>query len=237
MKHDIDAIIRKWQTNLDLLVKEYHFGIFLHQPDLFNFYKWYDIAQEQKNLNSLFEFHNGATRVVISDNEMDYVVKIQFKRNDGIDFCGGEAAVYACAEENHLGKFFAWSTKLFNYNFEYEGKFYECVIYAMEYCDVNEYENEQGSYDFQYHLYCLTHGYDESDPKVARDFGYGCSICDDEEDMKQYAEFLWDEDLGELWEFLDAMKVDDLHSGNWGFIDDHFVICDYAGYSCQVGCV
>ena len=175
---------------------------------------------------------SGATKVVIGDEDCDYVIKFQPEKLN-FDYCGYEAKVCAEAEKRGYGKHFAWTAYLFDYDFYYDGEVKTIAIYVSECCDCDAYEVEARTSKHSYVSFCDVNGYiiDSDEAREAWDASDSCE-CDDEAIVSWACEE-WGVDYdGEdtVITFLRDMKVNDLHCGNWGWCGGELVLVDYSGF-------
>lgn len=155
----------------------------------------------------------GATKIVFDfDRIPDYVIKVPLNCitcgnffNYCNDYCLLEVQNYEKAASAGLSEFFA-ETQLFN---EYEG----LPLYAQskviadedEVCsDIRTYYDNIGEGDYDYSAECV------------------------EEWLMDYAGAASDA----LCHFLNENKINDIHTGNVGFLDGSPIIFDYSGYHC-----
>ena len=234
MNCNLNELSAKWKSILDTLLEEYHFEDFLIPRNAEAFHEWDDCYGYNCACKLNLSFHNGMTRLVITDDSCDCAIKIQFLAQDWekyqYDYNKVEAAVYQKAIEEGLEEHFTWMYKLLDLNFTYSNIEYSCPIYAMEFCEVDDYYNEELSTDYQFKMYCDDNNCDEDTCTYSRDDFFDGS--GEEDQMLELAGHLWDDpdDFSNFQCFLDDMGISDLHSGNWGFVDGRFVVCDYGGY-------
>ena len=164
-------------------------------------------------------FFKGATRFVIQEDEMPYVLKIPLVQvsMSGVvlqdfDYCRAEVRNYKVAEREGLSKFFAWTEKLFD--FEVDG--ISIPIYIMEYADVDESRISSGVKDMWG---------EEEDSEDSDDYTQS-------EYVEEFLEHEWgEEDYARFEEFCEENRVSDLHAANVGWVDGCLVCIDYSGFS------
>lgn len=230
MTHDINTIKEKWNEIKAYLIDECYFNEFLSGELTFD--KWhYNYANL---VCKKYWIRTGASRAVFGTRDDDTVVfKILIDRND-IDYNASESYVYDCACKEKLDYWFAWTQKIDT--IEYEGVFTD--VYAMDYCKVDPDTLEERSLELSMREYCSSEGidYDELDDDGREEV---CNQCGwdygEPDDIEQYMYYIYDtKEVGELYNFLYKLDVNDTHSGNWGLKDNHWVLIDYAGYGHDV---
>lgn len=173
-------------------------------------------------------YNSGASRLVVWDDECDYVVKVA--RGEDLErYNKHEVEIYNAAVEEGLQHNFGWCACYIEPSQD-EG--YIPGIYVMEFLDGDEDDVCNDAYDYGYRSYCESNGLDMNSQEVAEDY-----------DSIRYED---DDTLGELMNFLEAgmstkeiasfetflckWDINDLHSGNMLYRGDRLVICDYAGW-------
>lgn len=210
-----------------------------HLADTYAYTK-YQVKYDVMNMFSDITVEYGATRIVIIQDDVPYVLKIQ-DDNSKFDYGKNEVAVYQKAAEQGLEKYFAWVMKAFTLvlPFEYRAENSNEMIhsetkrdiYVMEKCDMDEDEMTQNSIDHAYHVWLKEEKLEDCQESWEK-WEDECdeAYLSDQEAMLEYAEDEWGDATWDVSEFLDSMYVNDCHSGNFGWRNGELVICDYAGY-------
>ena len=178
----------------------------LAKQDNCNLYGWF-----RKTFlgNNGMSFADGATKAVFISFDFDWVIKINLpgERND---YCARECENYRLAEERGLAYYFAAT--------EYLGEFEGVHFYAQEYVNCDEGVDSE--------IYnSLRARYKSSDNDVDDD----CLWDEVEElDAEERVELLYNDDA--LVRFIWECRINDLHCGNFGIKDDHYVMLDYSGF-------
>lgn len=188
--------------------------------------RWDDVNDANSTEYSL---PSGASKGVIIDDDLDYVIKIPFlyseyynRAKDKMElsnfdnYCSYEEAVYNCAGTYGLNDFFAESFFL--------GYFHNVPIYLMKRMDAS---CERCSDTVISGL--VESGLDENE---ASDKYYEALEENDTDLVRLLFSLYYDEDeVDDLIDFLDRQQVNDLHDGNIGFDShDNPVLIDYSGY-------
>lgn len=183
-------------------------------------------AVEDANFTD-YSLASGASKGVIIDYDLDYVIKIPFLYeyytrkgetvlSDFDNYCSLEESVYDCAKTYGLNDFFAESFFL--------GYFHNVPIYLMKRvdasCEICSDITISG---------LVESGLDED---KASDAYYNALEENDTALVKLLFDLYYDEDeVDDLIDFLERQQVNDLHDGNIGFdAHDNPVLIDYSGY-------
>lgn len=159
---------------------------------------------------------SGASRGVLIFDDFDWVIKLGFDdmaEEKGYDFNEAEDDNYKEAVAHGLQEFFAktWCA----------GDFHGVHFYLMEKADTNPNIISDNFYSGVY----------ESD-KVYSDYEEASGMYDD--DVAGIANFFGvyasTEKVLEILEFCTCQYISDIHEANVGFINDHPVFIDYAGF-------
>lgn len=188
----------------------------------FEFDKHFNIGT--LGLPANIEWAYGATRLVVWDWDCpDFVVKIPLG-TDCFKYCKREAEIYHTAVVDGVDRYFAWC----DYMGEYDG----WPIYAMEFVDCDRDSIEDSCYTSAYENWCKENGYDPFDLDVSDEFNdmyYSSEIC-----YNSIIDWFYEQvsDVIEmaLRKFIGRNKINDIHSGNLGYLNDHVCLCDYAGF-------
>ena len=196
------------------LVKEY-FGWFSADfRDDRKSYFWDEY--KARRLDELgFEYSSGAAKYCIFLPEW-YDVVIKFCYDKEFDYCEREYENYCAAVCEGVAQYFPYTDYLGTNN---GIRFYVQQVAYVDECDVYDslYDklNESGSFeDLPYE-----DEYERSE--------YISDWIDDME-AEERVELLFGDER--LIEFIDHYHINDLHDGNFGKIDDAFVIIDFSGY-------
>jgi len=238
MKINKTEISEKAKQIINDLVENYSFLDFISEISYKNFSNWEDLNQ---NYSNKYEIKNGASRFVIYEKENpNFVLKFlreygdskfydsETKTKSPINYNEIETVIYEYAEKENISEFFAWSYKLFD--FDFNGKI--LPIYVMEFIDSDEDIISEDSGDYQFKLFCEEEGLDPEDEESREKFNDNNHCCVNGTDaMLEFAENYWgEEEFNSVSSLLERANVHDLHCGNWGYRDNQLVIIDYAGY-------
>ena len=174
------------------------------------------------------QFDAGCSKIVIYDDYCDYVLKVATDIAD--DYCGTEARIYADAVKLGIDCCFAQCEKLMTYT---EGR-WEWDIYMMEFCECGYDMVAEKTDNFQYRSYLAKTG--KPDTRETEEEFYDSYDTSDGQctsGMIAYAVDCWRLPLPKLEALLKLLaeyRVNDLHCGNWGYIDGQLVLVDYSGY-------
>lgn len=216
MKHCIADIKTQFDAIYETLLPS-GFDKFMSDPkDYGQFREWRDTFYEN-DLESKLEIDlaGGCTRFVLVPRSGNYVFKIQYDFDKDIDYCANEAAVYVAAEQEGVADFFAWTACI--------GVYGATPVYAMEKVDVDEDRNCEDSYFYHCEQWKEENGCDDDDEVDPGDY-------DDHDGMIEYAIAHNGDLMRKAVKLIDNIGINDLHSGNWGYRGDVFVLVDYGGY-------
>ena len=184
---------------------------------------WKSIPRGHKSIGAAY----GATKAVIWDNSLPYVLKIPFGYpNDELkDYCEIETENYSLAQEiPEISVFFAKSQFLF----EFRG----VPIYLMDKAKCNESEIEDRAFTSGLAHYEKLNKFQKNINKkdfftFSDKFVHSC----DEDRIHDLLVEQWGEEVVNIfWEFCENNCINDLHFGNWGILNDKVVLVDYSGY-------
>ena len=205
------AIHLNWAQTIKVLCSN-GFSQFLNNRTEAEFKLWKNSPYE--NLENISYFY-GATKLVVIDDDNDWVLKIPFCDN-ACDYCALEAENYKKAIEAGVEEVFAACYFLM----EYEGV--PCYIMEKVSCDEETVES-----DF-YEIGSNKHSSEMNEDEI---YSYLGSM-DGEEIIDQLLEFYYDEGfLQEINIFLSRNKINDLHTGNVGYRGTNLVFVDYSGFN------
>jgi hypothetical protein len=183
------------------------------------FYAWMEDTEEALD-ESGYRVSCGMCRAVIYHDDWDEVLKINFDKEDEIDYCANEVFIYEQAKLHGVDFAFAAC--------EVVGTFFNTIVYAMERCECDADELSGASYSYQYKKYCEEEELDPSDPNVQDNF---CCEEWDQGCMLDLAALDWGERaIQDVASFFIKFGVNDCHCGNWGKLGGKLVVVDYAGY-------
>lgn len=173
----------------------------------------------------------GASRMVIGDENEDYVLKIA--STQGCEkYNQREVEVYQRAVEEGLEDNFAWCACYLEPYTE-EGIYFP-GIYVMERLDGNEDEVRDSAWVYGYQQYCKVYNWLYTDFSHASDYNSwsGRNYEDDDDLLDYLTSFIKELDVvRKFYRFIEDERVDDLHCGNFLFRKERLVICDYAGWN------
>ncbi len=243
-------IFQHFESVLDNLIKHsVFFKTYLQHPE----YVEDEVLGGQGGIPANISLACGVTRACIIDNDYDWVVKFDIEEDARGSACERETYTYLRAKQFGLSQYFAEAIYLGVYQRTYT--FYQgwAVNSILYYNDFNYTDNDYARSFFKHKdkfgslrqitvsipLYAYR--------KVSQEGFYANSDCTNEiEDEisntqsplsaknKQVAiNFISNygaREYEKLTDFLYEMDINDFHSGNVGFIDNKFVLIDYAGY-------
>ena len=173
-------------------------------------------------------FNYGSTKVCLKYDELEnWVIKLSYDRSHDIgitvfDYCAREAENYELACEKGLEKFFAPTYKV--------GEIEGIGIYLQQKARVDE----------DYFVECFedyviaTYNYDgvEDEDRKQELISDAVYELDDEQSVEAvFSDIASFYDLVKLNDFILDREINDLHSANYGLINDNPVIIDFSGYS------
>ena len=200
-----------------------------------NIYDWED-AFVDSPLCKDYSIYSGACRAVIVPRiNAKYVYKIdRYRGDDEIHYCENEAHVYQEAINRGIERAFCPVLKLFTLTHNEN----HLDIYIAPYCDI-DYKISHDCYEYHFKKYCEDRGYDINNLTAAERDDIECSIDDYYSGTDGVLEFAAEEWPDELFvpvsQLIESYGINDLHSGNWGYLNGCLVITDYAGYNKVVG--
>lgn len=161
-----------------------------------------------------YEVHiaGGASKVAFWTDESDYVFKMGFNKLRR-DYCGLEAEHFAEAKRLGLDEFFAAT---------------EFVMYCK---GIRVYIAERAEVGYERLSSDLYEKLESSGMKENEIIDTICEVDECCEFMNWLVPYYADSDKAdELFEFLNESDINDLHSGNIGYIGERLVLIDYSGY-------
>lgn len=186
--------------------------------------------QWEKDNRASFDKHLiitcGSTKIVLVHEQLkNWVIKIPFlfspKFSLGFksysDFCAIEMNNYEKATQENIGFYFA-PTYL-----------YDCrddiPIYIQSKATFDEGENEVIFANYWSQTYGSEIGMEDDDEAGDSALDY----IDDLDDTDRI-EAIFGGEISDLLSFLDKYEINDIHAGNFGYIDGNPVLIDYSGY-------
>lgn len=212
---------------LDFLYREHGFDNFLaSDSEEQDFYDWHCGVSKSLPL----KITNGASKGVIIDYSLPYVLKIPFNyyNDEACDYCNLELENYIAATQvKEISDCFAWTDFLFMYH--------GYPIYIMEKVECNSSKVESKAFYSSYHSYCKKSGIVPSEKSRVHFetifHRYGNEARMDALLMEQ----LGRKSTKIFWDFCDDNNINDLHEENWGFRGNKLVLVDYSGYHGESG--
>lgn len=234
MIHNMDRVRERFGEYIDKMFNEFGFGSVAEE----GYTNAEDALWQWDNQDAMADhyglwFDCGATRIVMGDENDDYIIKFQTD-GCGVDYGSIEATVYADAIKEGFESKFVFCEKLFDYvHVAKDGTEYCYPIYVYErvYCSYDTISDD--SYDYHYKSFCEQEDIDPEldssrDRYYQEDGRYSGSA-----EMMEFAFNFWHEGLEFQERFIRFLRkhyVNDMHAGNWGYRDNELVMTDYAGY-------
>lgn len=204
---ELNGVTFDWSETLEALCSN-GFSQFLGHRTEMEFDKWRQTIGNEVVEN--IAFYWGASKLVIVDEDNDWVLKIPFC-DKSRDYCAVEAENYKKAVEAGVEEPFAACYFLM----EYEGA--PCYVMEKINCDEQAVES-----DFL----------DKLSGQMSEDEISDClGSMDTDEILDQLLEFYYEAGfLQKINAFLSVNSINDLHTGNLGYRGDKLVLVDYSGY-------
>ena len=159
----------------------------------------------------------GCTKVCIIDEEEEFVIKFDIvDKCCGASYCDLESRNYKMAVEAGLGRWFAGTWEV--------GEVAGRMVYLQQYARTDEDATSDSFYD-----YICENYYDGQNDEETQD-SIACSVDEMDNEDRIYAMIGYDHDASKVVDFCDQWDINDLHAGNWGYINDEAVMIDYSGY-------
>ena len=218
MDFDREKVVNFYTEVLDELMETYAFQDFAADPHSNYFLDIEDEVSDNNTEN--LQFFSGISKGVIYAPGMpQYVIKIPFLSSWGEDYCRIEVAMYQEAKKENLERFFAASDFLMYYGAD------KLPVYIMEYMRVN------GDYIDKSGKEILTSRSKDVGEVKSSDLGSDePPKCIDDLTEAYLSSILPEDDFKELVDFLEELSINDIHSNNVGFREDHSVgLIDYSG--------
>lgn len=169
----------------------------------------------------------GATKAVLWEDTLPYVIKIPLGFYRKKDYCEREVKNYKLAQNcPQITNCFAWCDFLFYY--------YDMPVYVMEKADCDEDEISGEAFETALLTSCEINNI----KKDSKDYEAYCETFGDEWDWMEDTERMeclcrkqWGVEIVGLFEaFCIKNDINDLHTGNWGYVDGRLVVVDYSGF-------
>jgi len=173
----------------------------------------YGWLKKHDNLFDTYYFADGSCKGVFCFPGIDWVIKFDYDKKHS--YCGRELENYIAAKEAGLARYFPETLALRDYG--------HIHFILQERCDCGEDEVQDIMFD------SLKRRYTEWGDEVNDD-----DIWDEVYDIETHTALTCMFDDPELEDFVDERHINDLHTANFGKIDDHYVILDFSGYGLAV---
>jgi hypothetical protein len=194
----------KWDGTFDEFLRTGEKDAYLEFRRANDNYFYFDF--EGKSLG--IELYFGATKAAIHVSDEPTIIKIGFS-DYKVDHAEREANIYTEACKKGVAEFFVPCHKI--------GKIYGSFIYEMDFVDADE---ELVTSDMWQKCSGTMSGEEISD-----------AIDDDDCYIENLFPFYYsEEEMSKLYDFLCELEINDLHSGNIGYLDGRIVLIDYSGY-------
>lgn len=164
--------------------------------------------------NTPLKISHGCTKIVVYFGNDDWVIKIPFSGKR--EYCRDEAQNYILARQRGLSKYFAPCY--------FYGVIDDIPIYLQRRVEKDDEQIQEDCYAYAYNE--TSQEEDESDEDyVDRVDSY---IENDMEDYETVCAIIGYQP--ELLGFISMLGINDLHRGNFGYLDGRPVVFDYSGY-------
>lgn len=205
MEHtEISELFEVFRCAVDYLSDDENFRCFLKErTDTY--------ARKCEQNRELMYIRFGATKLVIILEDYDWVFKIPYRTIGQKDYCQIELENYLDAQETEFGNLFS--------EICYIGQYDSVPCYAMRKVEA----------DFDLKISALeSHGISYSYYDEEEDYEY---ILGEEEVFEELVtSLLGSEKINDFWKFCNKHRINDLHTENFGFINDQIKLIDYCGY-------
>lgn len=188
--------------------------------------EFFEDVKDYANKNGISFFH-GASKLVIIDEESDWVIKLSYDCSPDVDegmesdYCRRELYNYKKACEEGVDKFFAEIHMI--------GKVDGIEVYLQEKLKVDDGVEEDVDQIFRDYVYSLDESYyDEIEDDDERESILADDVYEMDEGERIEAIFGFEE---RLITFIENNDINDLHSGNFGYRGADLVIMDYSGWN------
>ena len=186
------------------------FQSFLRKDTTVSFERWcLEVSRETP-----LKISHGCTKVVVYFGDDNWVIKIPLSAKK--EYCRKEAQNYILAHQRGLSKYFAPCY--------FYGVIDEIPIYLQRRVEKDDEQIQEDCYFYAYNENAQE--YDESDDDYAdRVDSY---IENDMEDYETVCAIIGYS--SDLLRFINMLEINDLHRGNFGYLDGRPVIFDYSGF-------
>lgn len=188
--------------------------------------EFFEEAKDYANKNGI-SFFCGASKLVIVDEESDWVIKLSFDCSVDVDegmesdYCKRELYNYEKACEEGVEKFFAEICMV--------GEVDGIEVYLQEKLKVDDGVEKDVDQIFRDYVYSLDESYyDDIEDEDERNAILTDDVYEMDEEERIEAIFGFDE---RLITFIENNDINDLHSGNFGYRGADLVIMDYSGWN------
>lgn len=248
-------IFNHYANILDDLIEEYDFFKYYFQnPFSLDEDVYYGDFSEALFSKNHLNICCGATRNCLIDEWFDWVVKFNNPEDYESGSCEDEVNIYAIAKANGMEKYFAEPIYLGEYTKEIYFYNYNTLEYNMErYCMFDEvsfykeyqkaaekYGMEKKEITIRIPLYAFPRAerYDfykdqKEDPHLKEVVSKSNSPLNERSTVIGYAfaAKYGEEEFIKFSSFLEAEKINDIHTGNIMMRNGDFILTDYAGYN------
>lgn len=167
----------------------------------------------------------GCTKAVFINDDCEWVLKTNIKKNiedKYYDYCRKEADNFKVACETHIDEYFA---TCYFYK-EVNGR----EFYVQEMVAVDEESFSSSCYDYVSSRYSKDYEYiEDEEERSYRIDELSYDMPDDERICAIFCDIPNDK-ISAIIDFIDNMRINDLHVGNFGYRGEQPVIMDYSGY-------
>lgn len=188
--------------------------------------EFFEDAKDYADKNGISFFH-GASKLVIIDEESDWVIKLSYDCSIDVDegmesdYCKRELYNYEKACEEGIDKFFA--------EIHMVGEVDGIEVYLQEKLKVDDGVEEDVDKIFRDYVYSLDESYyDDIEDEDERRALLADEVYEMDEEERIEAIFGFEE---RLITFIENNDINDLHSGNFGYRGADLVIMDYSGWN------
>lgn len=170
----------------------------------------------------------GASRLVIWDDDCDFVIKIA--RDEVYEkYNRREVEIYTAAVQENIERNFAWCA-CYCEPCE-DDDFYNPGIYVYEYLEHDRDKIDDEVWVYGYKEFCSENGYNSDSYEYASEYN-SWRTEDEEDEALDY--FMSDMDMREreaFYIFFRKWHINDVHLGNYSWRGNCMVIHDYAGWN------
>lgn len=226
MKPDMD-MLRQFYKNLLDKIMAYGAREYLEPYDGNALEAWLYRNCNAEGLDDIY-ICNGAEKIIIYEDTMDYVLKINKYLGAENNACEREVMNYLYAEEQGVEEFFAWSDFLFKY---------EDIlpVYIMEKVDCDEELLSSEAFDSAFSQAISENNMEDASPEELRQFREEFlddyySYYNSEDQMVDLVREQFGSSYTTFWNFCRERDINDLHAANFGYIQNRLVVVDYSGY-------